>query len=234
MSLDIKFSSPYSGFIEHPKPSLSHIPLEYKKMENHIDNKIKQRTVKKCIPFLDSLTCGYIIPFPMDLHFSYDKEKKQALFELPDIPSYFNNSFEVEFHGDFQISNELKHIHRTIEGVFKFQNPWTVTTPPGYSCIFTQPFNRNLPFKIIDGIVDTDKFPFSVNFPFYWTNSIDIPFTLKAGSPMALVIPFKRDSWKMKVEVGKNPELDHLKELNFFSKIIDNYKNKSWSKKQFK
>lgn len=237
MSLSIKFSSPYKGFIQEPKPSLKHIPLEYKKLNDFFDTSPNARTVKKCIPFLDSLTCGYIIPFPIDYYFRYNKEKQEAIFEINEnIPEQFKRDFLIKNHDNRQISKELRNVHRTVEAVFKFENTWSIKTPPGYSCIFTQPFNRNFPFKIIDGVVDTDSCnQFPMSFPFYWTNSIDKTFILKAGTPMVLVIPFKRDSWRMEVKHMKKEEPDtSLHFLKTFSKIYDNYKKKFWSKKQFK
>ena len=228
--LSIEFSSILKNYIEAPKPSLQHIPLEYKKLQNfHTAGK---ETVKKCVPFLDSLTCGYIIPFPIDIRFRYDDEKQKAFFDLNEaIPQEIKHFFEVSSHNEKQISNDLRYVHRTVEAVFKFINTWKIKTPKGYSCIFTQPFNRNLPFKIIDGIVDTDTYPDVINFPFYWTNKVDTPFTMKGGSPMVLVIPFKRNSWKMKI---KGNIEDPLNKINYFSQIFDNYRNKFWTKKEYR
>lgn len=230
--LSIEFSSNFKKYISPPKPSVQYIPTEYKKLKHFFDKSPSSETVKKCIPFLDSLTCGYIIPFPVDIHFRYDQEEKKAFFDLsPNLPDTVKTFFEVRLHQLEQIPSDLRHIHRTVDAVFKFINTWTIKTPKGYSCIFTQPFNRNLPFKIIDGIVDTDTYPVPVNFPFYWTNKIDIPFIMQAGSPMVLVIPFKRNLWKMKI---KEHTEEPLNRINYFSQIFDNYKNKFWTKKEFK
>tara|TARA_E500000318_G_scaffold11083_1_gene9735 strand:+ start:1767 stop:2471 length:705 start_codon:yes stop_codon:yes gene_type:complete len=234
MSLDINFSSPFKNFIEEPRPSLKYIPEEYKKFETFFSPSPNDKTVKKCIPFLDSLTCGYIIPFAVDIHFRYDQEKEKVIFELNhNTPEELKNNFLVDFHNEKQISKELRHNSRSVEAIFKFESTWTITTPPGYSCIFTQPFNRNFPFKIVDGIVDTDKYDKPVNFPFYWTNPVNKPLVLKAGTPMVLVIPFKRESWKMNIKMQETPH-SRLDILKYFSKIYDNYKTNSWSKKQFK
>ena len=50
----------------HPKPASRFIPNEYKQLERFLDNNYHKSTVKTCIPFLDSLTMGYIIPFDQD------------------------------------------------------------------------------------------------------------------------------------------------------------------------
>lgn len=49
----------------------------------------------------------------------------------------------------------------------KIKNPWTIITPPGYSCLFVSPLNNSDDrFTILPGIVDTDKYTLEVNFPF--------------------------------------------------------------------
>ena len=50
----------------HPQPAGRFIPDSYKKLEKFKGNNIHDITVKSCIPVLDSLTCGYIIPFDQD------------------------------------------------------------------------------------------------------------------------------------------------------------------------
>ena len=237
ISKNINFLSRFKDVIPGPKPSLLHIPNEFKKMKSFHDESFHSSTVKKCIPFLDALTCGYIIPFPIDYAFRYDQEQNKAIFETNfDLPNDFKEALSVEAHNQYQVSEELRHNKRTVEAIFKFSNPWVIKTPPGYSCIFTQPFNRNLPFKIIDGIVDTDSYSQYINFPFYWTNPHTEKVTLERGSPMILIIPFKRESWKMNVDFEKPKDLDKKNKdwLIFASKLVDRYKNFSWRKKEYK
>ena len=50
----------------HPKAASRVIPDEYKKLQRFQNNNYHAPTVKTCMPFLDSLTMGYIIPFDQD------------------------------------------------------------------------------------------------------------------------------------------------------------------------
>ena len=50
----------------HPKPASRFIPDEYKKLERFTNNNIHTPTIKTCMPFLDSMTAGYIISFDQD------------------------------------------------------------------------------------------------------------------------------------------------------------------------
>jgi len=78
----------------------------------------------------------------------------------------------------------------------KWHNPWGIKTPPGYSCLFVQPLHRESVFTIMPGIVDTDTYNNPVNFPFV-LNDTKFQGIIPAGTPIAQVIPFKRDSWRM-------------------------------------
>lgn len=73
----------------------------------------------------------------------------------------------------------------------KFMNKWLIKTPPGYSCLFIKPMNRiEERFDIIPGIVDTDKYINTINFPFILRKR-DKQFLIKKGEPMVQVIPLK-------------------------------------------
>jgi hypothetical protein len=99
--------------------------------------------------------------------------------------------------------------------------------------LFITPIHRDLPFTILPGIVDTDKYNAPVNFPFILN---DMKFTglIPAGTPIAQVIPFKRENWKMSFgsnkEIEKVTRIDKLLNLKFF----DVYRNTFWSSKEFK
>ena len=74
----------------------------------------------------------------------------------------------------------------------KFHNPWTIRTPPGWSCLFTAPLNHtNDVVQILAGVVDTDRYQAPVNFPFV-TIAGDGTHVLEKGTPLVQVIPFQR------------------------------------------
>ena len=87
-------------------------------------------------------------------------------------------------------------------------------------------------FKIIEGIVDTDRYVNLINFPFL-LQKWDEQFLIKKGEPMVQVIPFKREEWKM--WAGFYYEKRHSKTFNLLnSEWIDRYKRMFWKKKSFK
>ena len=72
-------------------------------------------------------------------------------------------------------------------------------------------------FEIISGIVDTDNYINTINFPFI-LHKRDEQFLIKKGEPMVQVIPFKRESWKM--WAGFYIEKLHSKTLNLSSSLF--------------
>ena len=209
----------------HPQPASRFIPEEYKKLGRFTDNNFHAPTVKTCMPFLDSLTAGYIIPFDQD----YVVDPIETDFTV--WPANRKPLDDFGFHNKAQLPESWKKFSGDNAG--KFMNKWLIKTPPGYSCLFIKPMNRiEERFDIIPGIVDTDQYINTINFPFILRKR-DKQFLIKKGEPMIQVIPFKRDSWKM--WSGFYFEKAHAKILNILeSEWMDRYKKWFWSKKSFK
>ena len=123
------------------------------------------------------------------------------------------------------------------EIAFKYLNPWKIKTPKNYSCLFVNPLNtEESGIRIISGIVDTDEYPENVNFPFFLKKlKKDEVFVLKKNDPIALVFPFLRDNWKMKIKEQTKKSRDKNLESQFklFSFIKDGYKRTVWKRKNY-
>lgn len=208
----------------HPKPASRFIPEEYKKLSRFYNDDVHRPTLKTCIPFLDSLTMGYIIPFDQD----YVVDPVENDFS---VTASSREEGEFGFHNQTQLPEEWKKT--TGENAGKFLNKWLIKTPPGYSCLFIKPMNRiEERFDIISGVVDTDTYINVINFPFILRKR-DKQFIIKKGEPMVQVIPFKRESWKG--WSGFYKEKLHSKTLNnLMSEWVDKYKKMFWSKKSYK
>ena len=209
----------------HPKPANHFMPEEYKKLERYKDGNLHTPTIKTCMPFLDAMGCGYIIPFDQD--YIIDPTEKE--FSVTPANKEKN---DIGYHDKAQIPKEWHH--KTGEYAGKFINKWLITTPPGYSCLFTQPMNRfgEDRFLLINGVVDTDNYINTINFPFILLKR-DKQFLIKKGDPMVQIIPFKRESWKMSSKFYF--EKKHSATINLLnSKFMDRYKKMFWYKKSFK
>jgi antitoxin (DNA-binding transcriptional repressor) of toxin-antitoxin stability system len=141
-------------------------------------------TVKRCMPFLDALTTGWIIPLAatVRLEISEGGTRIDCGWEFDKVM--------ISPHGVAQV-----HGHpRLPMPPMKFHNHWTIATPPGWSCLFVPPLNQpNLLFEVASGIVDTDSYQSPIHFPFF-ARAGDGVHIIEQGTPIVQVIPFRRDA----------------------------------------
>lgn len=228
-----------------PIPTKLNIPEWYKKL----DHKPDKMTVKGCMPFLDTLTTGYILKISQDFYIKHNhvnqKNEKDTFFRyaLHETGHYLGenlinlNHATPEIHPIGQVSEGCPYAAKNKNLPFyKILNPYVIKTPPGYSTLFVSPLNNSDDrFNIIPGIVDTDKFKKPINFPIV-INGDKYPTletTIKRGTPFVQVIPFKRESWKMKLTTSSYE--DRKKDyLNGLLQLVHNYKDLIWNKKIWK
>jgi hypothetical protein len=225
----IKFTSMFPlPEVEEPKPASMFIPEWYKNVQSYINGKKipdgtgnTQATIKKCMPVFDAITAGYIITLPADVYVSL-KDGVQN-FE-------WSNFNLVSFH---PVEQAPEHPARKPHQYPKWNNPWSIQTPKGYSVLFVQPMHRESVFTILPGIVDTDEYASPVNFPFV-INDPNFEGFIPKGTPIAQVIPFKRESWKMKIGGEKERLLGSRITARLQTKFFDRYKTMFWIKKEYK
>jgi hypothetical protein len=226
--LKITFSNTSGIDIEQPQPASKFIPDWYKNMESYIGGEKKpdgtghiQVTIKKCMPVFDAITAGYIITLPADVYVSIKDEKQY--FEWSSLGL-------VSFHS---IEQAPEHPSRKPHAYPKWNNPWAIKTPKGYSTLFTQPMHRESVFTILPGIVDTDTYTAPVNFPMV-INDPNFEGMIPKGTPIAQVIPFKREGWQM--EIGSIEELKEQRNITqkLQTKFFDRYKQMFWTRKEYK
>ena len=248
-SKDIEFSCPKDYFLkkeDYPIPSTLNIPDWFKKL-NHDKN---LPTIKGCMPFLDTLKAGYILKMPQDMNIRHnipniekdnalDTFQQASLRGLGDVLKMKGlnlNSEYIEVHPNSQLGGCPLNKKNSDLPFHKIQNPWTIKTPPGYSCLFVPPLNNSDDrFSIIPGIVDTDTFNVEVNFPIVM-NGDKYPkqeLFIKKGTPYVQIIPFKRDNWKMKITPHKQNQ-SLMNKIFYRLNFWESYKNNFWKKKIWK
>jgi hypothetical protein len=180
-------------------------------------------TYKRCSPFLDALTSGYMVLLNVDVEVSDSPDGFKYLRWRPDqsvVSGHTNN----EWQG-------LVPPQGYVNMLYKWSQDFGITTPKGYSCLFTHPSNRfDLPFITLNAVVDTDNFNMPIHFPFFLRE--DFVGIIEKGTPICQVLPFKRDSW---AKVEEKYEENKVLKLNskFSSKIIRSYKTQYWSRKEY-
>tara|TARA_R100001086_G_C11833695_1_gene257301 strand:+ start:148 stop:903 length:756 start_codon:yes stop_codon:yes gene_type:complete len=233
----------------HPIPATKSVPEWYKKIPKFQNQMSRDLTIKSCVPVLDSITAGYLLRMPQDMELQHnvwiEEQKKYVTyigFAQRDSMGLehvnYNVQLDAEEHPNIQVGGPdgfYSKKHRGM-GIPKILNPFKIQTSPGYSCLFIPPMHREEDyFHIMPGIVDTDNFPMTVNFPFILNTDKykKINTVVKIGTPYVQVIPFKRDSWQMSVGVT---EPNEMKKKSFLHKLrmFDIYKSKWWNKKSYK
>jgi len=155
-------------------------------------------TVKRCMPFLDALNAGWLLPLAATVRLEISDAGRQvaAGWEL--------DGELVSPHGAFQAAGNPFEPRP----VLKFHNPWTIRTPAGWSCLFVPPLNRPpAGIEVLAGIVDTDRYVAPVNLPFVALGE-DGVHTLAKGTPLAQVIPFRRETIDAVVRAEGEAEAD--------------------------
>jgi len=227
-----------------PKPATASVPEWYKSLESYMNGAKKptgdgntSATIKRCMPVFDAITGGYILYSYADVFVSQREIMNPETNEPTGktLPWYEWPSYSlISFHPVVQAPNHPGRGNLHDAGSYpKWINPWAIKTPPGYSVLFTQPMHRESPFTILDGIVDTDQYNSPVNFPFV-LNDWGFEGLIPAGTPMAQVIPFKRDSWQM--EIGSQQQLqDQNKTTRLLrTRFFDSYKAQFRQPKEYK
>lgn len=250
--MKIKFISKHAEYLVHPVPMKKVVPRWYKDMEKYINKDLNLGTVKNCVPVLDSVTMGYALLSSIDIMFTKTINDNQTVdvkvqsgrlneFEhldmLKNIPQEIN--YHVSAHSSYEFAKKMVYKNE-IPIAFKFGNPWIIKTPPGYSCLFTSPFNtEERDIRIVTGVVDTDRYETYVNFPFFlkdWDEKLSPQKIIPKGYPIALVFPFARNDWHMKVsnDTDKNHKMRSKWLFNFATYMVDMYKNNAWVRKNYK
>lgn len=176
----------------YPKPTREVMPSWWKSMPNYRDFSDKlfakgdgESTGKRCIPMADAMMAGYMFFLPTDI--SVEENEDGVWFEPAYVPF-------IDYHPKEQVQEHPMY-PKGWERIPKWQNTIGMKTPPGYSTLFITPSHQDLPFRIFEGVVDTDTFNLPVAFPFVLLDP-EWRGIIPAGTPIAQAIPFKREEWE--------------------------------------
>jgi len=212
-----------------PVPASRLLPEWYKATPEYIGGKRvidfgqTPHTVKKCIPVFDAMTAGYILRTYADVQVTQRDGMPWYEWTLAEM---------LSFH---PIEQADKHPQANSMPAYpKWMNPWAIRTPRGHSCLFVPPMhNPNGMFTILPGIVDTDRYTAPVNFPFVLNDS-KWQGLIPAGTPIAQVIPFRRDSWKMTLGGNDDRRAQARAAVRLRSLWFNSYKRQFWSRKEYR
>ena len=257
----IEFTA-YDSYIEaeteevYPKPIKFYLSDWYKELkEGDFDT---NRTIKACKPFFDTQITGYALPNPRDIHINHNYVNEEGYRDLNLVTNmiYWNdpgieainvlthNNIKKNIHSQAQLGSKCPY-HKSHSpngsnyGYPKILLPWRIKTPPGYSCLIVPPLNKvKKNYEILSGIVDTDRYNQEINLPYRLHGEVDKAkeFTIKRGEIIAQVIPYKKESWQMKINKYPIQDFDKwmIKRFLFYKKYLGNYASFMWRKVHWK
>ena len=211
-----------------PQPASKFLPDWYKNLSSYNGSKLNENggpnsTAKKCVPLFDAISSGYILTTFCDIDVSNNDGTHYFRWRIKDENL-------IDSHPHWQTGDHPKK--QINAGMYKYNNAWSIKTPPGYSCIIVPPMHRDNPLVILPGIVDTDKYTDIINFPFYVKDGFS--GIVPAGTPIAQIIPYKREPWQAK-RGGRDLLLEKGETFKLVtSKFTGAYKKFLWSRKEYR
>jgi len=222
--LEIVVRDEYKGQHELPSPASKHLPDWYKETGMHPNGEVDgQKSVRACMPFMEAMTFGWIIPAPVDV----------TIDTIEGNVNWKGDSFKaVGKHERSQVGGNLfPHDNEII----KFNLPYMLRTPEGVSTLFMPPLNRiETRFQAFSGVVETDVYLDAINIPVLLLQE-EMQEVIEEGTPLAQVVPFKRDSVvkesETRLESANETELRENVTRNTLSNNAF-YKNEVWEPKK--
>lgn len=180
------------------------------------------RSLKLCVPFLDSLTAGYYIPLVKDILVEQTDQGPQITWK---------DSFEI-------LKSRLNSITPTLPTPVGFSSqhfawslPCCFKVAKGYSMLVTHPLNRyDLPFYTLSGVIDGGFAVYGGSVPVFFNKKFE--GVIPKGTPIAQIIPFKQDKWRLKQSETLKAEADESYTQSS-SRLSGWYKRTVWEKKQY-
>jgi len=221
-----------------PKPIIRTIPEWYRKADRFakspIDNSFiigpdngKIPTWKACPSIFDIMGTGYALNTPCDIEF--------YMTEFGLKHKVLNAKYQ-DFVQERTEMPQFEHPRGYYKNHFALTPDWQIKTPPGYSVLYAQPFNRfELPFLLTSGIIDNDKVHMPGSFPFFIVEGFE--GVIPAGTTYAQLIPFKRENWTSEIveqEDGSELMKQAMENANIYRKPDGGiYKNEIWEQRKY-
>lgn len=212
---------------DYPKPSVKFIPNWYKQIPQFMVGTKKltfpmnmgmpNLTIKKCVPFLDALTTGYMMVLEDDVYVEQvDDEPFIRWRHSDDI---------ITWHDRDQYPGvpipETYHFM-----IAKWVNNWTIMVPKNYTILFSHPSNRiDLPFFTLSGLVNCGDYTQPVQFPFLLKRGFE--GIIEAGTPICQLHIIKNERWKTRV-LKYDSRRVYKNTRKFFGTFVGSYKKNFW------
>ena len=190
----------------NPRAASDYFPNWMKELRKAVQTS-NALNMSDCLPAIECMLQGIIVEFPCDMTFEYVGigENFSKIITCNHIGYPIIGGHEP---GQYKKS-EFENYH-----IIKIGLPWVFTVPKGYSCLFTQPFNRNgcRNAFCLSGAVRSDAYYNMVNIPLaICLEDEEDSISFKKGDPLVQIIPFLRETkLRLKYETADRDRLTEV------------------------
>ncbi len=211
LSLTFRCPKELDGLLPVPIPAALGLPDWLKAMPQQAFSAIVSRaddTVKRCPPFVDAMTGGFLIPLIGDVNV----ENGEFTWDSPCGSTINFERAPIGFHDPSQVTGTP--LFNPDHFPIKFHKLWTIEAPTGYALLFTHPVNRfDLPFTTLTGMVDSDRYRDAwIHFPARW-HDVNFSGVLPKGTPVAQCFPINRETWAVRTAAFTEEETQRTHDL---------------------
>ena len=220
-----------------PEPASMNVPDWYKKQLSYHENDKTPKngsqtlTIKKCMAISDAMLSGYVLKAPCDIYIDTTNEE-DPVYQMANNLTFsrpITGSHEEYQYNEMPIDKDFY-----VKKLLRVNMIWLVKTMPGYSCMFLNPLlGDKSPLNAIPGVIDTDTF-YPVGL-FSFLVKKNYKGTIKKGTPLLQVIPFKREDYSHEL-VQDNDILNKITRQGLSLRTVFNsgYKKLFWKPKKYR
>lgn len=222
--MEIKFYcvDAYQDDIPEPVAACEDMPQWFKQTDNITKSKcpfaflpdmdVKAKVnIKNCPAVFDYLSTGYVIRAWDNFVIRNIDGSLYINWEKPFLGAASDDAIFSTHYTRDQMSGLCGEDEPLYGGLHKLLSPWFVKTPPGVSLYITNPSQyRDKRFTSVDGVIHPEEKPITLQWFFEWNKELPMNVreedfdiktqVIKKGTPLMVVIPFKRDKYTSKVE----------------------------------
>jgi hypothetical protein len=186
------------------------LPKSYEK-PNQWGLGIPQPTMKGCIGFINLYTHGFVLPLWTDLLMQTTKDSWLYEFAAPN---------DIVSHDEQQFGEPINNYHH-----IKITSPWFLVEKSGINFMWTVPTFNNIEnlgsYHILPGIMDY-KYNIGTNINMLLPKT-DNKILLKAGHPMAHIVPITDKAVELRTHVITQQELNKIEVRIYDSSFTKRY-----------
>lgn len=183
-------------------PAKKLIPNWFRDLSNVVEYYNNHPTIKTCPGIVNYLRTGFILRTWIDTIIETTQSYIKFLYPNNDAPNNYLSTMDAMTF-DKDLTEFKKYSHPT---VVKWTLGWYCQAPKGYNLLYTPTqYHPNLNFTTIVGITDT-RIDEGLHVQVAW-HPTDKSVFIPAGTPIAQIIPIKREECEYDIVVGSNEDV---------------------------